>query len=215
MKLFAPAALAAIEDGSAIVSGAVKIACDPPVLVWGGYGILPIGGDQYLGVGDRGLAQVTSAALGGSAQNATLSLSGVDPDILPLLDATELRGASAVLWRLIFNGAGTGLLDAHVYRRGRVDQVTTEETVGGEAMITLSIEGAARGLGRRGGRMRTDADQRLVKATDGSMKHVSYAGEKTLYWGGQPPAPAATATGGVVAGGGGLSGGLSGRSAAF
>lgn len=192
MKIFTAEAQVAIEDGSARVSGALLIACDDPVKVWGGYGTLEIGEHAFLGVGDRALAQVTEAALGGAAQSVTLSLSGVDPDILPLLDADELRDAPAVLWRLIFDGSGRTLLDAHVFRRGRVDLVTTEEVVGGAAIIQVMIEGAARGLGRRGGRMRTDADQRLITPTDGSMKHVSYAGEKTLYWGGQPPARAGT-----------------------
>lgn len=205
MKVFSDEAIAAMEDGSAIVSGAVSIACDPPVLIWGGYGTLDLsafGGEpEYIGIGDRSLAQTTSAALGGTAQAVTLSLSGVDPDVLPLLDADEVRNARAVFWRLIFDGSGTMLLDAKVFTRGRADMLTVDETIGDTATITLMIEGAARGLGRSGARMRTDADQRLIDATDGGMKRVSYAAEKMLYWGGQKPANAGSALGGISPGG--------------
>ena len=44
--------------------------------------------------------------------------------------------------------------------------------------------------------MRSDADQRLIDASDGFFKNVSFAGEKTLYWGGRKPTRAGTAVGG-------------------
>lgn len=206
MKVFPDAALDAMEDGSAIVAGAVSIACDPPVLIWSGYGPLdltPFGGEAgFEGIGQRTLAQTTNAALGGTAQAVTLSLSGVDPDVLPLLDADEVRGARAVFWRLIFDGSGTILLDAKRFTRGRADLLTSEETIGGTATLVLTIEGSARGLGGSGARMRTDADQRLVDPDDGGMKRVSFAREKMLYWGGQKPATAGAALGGISPGGG-------------
>lgn len=208
MKMFTDEALDALEDGSALVSGAVSIACVPPVRVWGGFGPLTIDGEVYDGVGDRGLAQVSSGAIGGAASAVTLSLSGVEAAVLELLDVDQVRRAPVTLRRLIFNGAGTKLLDAQVYTRGRLDQLPTEETIGGEATINAVIETAARGLGRRGGRMRTDADQRLIKPTDGGFKAVSYAGQKTLYWGGKRPANAAAAVGSGNGSNGGFGGGV-------
>lgn len=198
MKSIAPAALDALEAGTAIVGGSIEIGTDPPVRVWSGHGTLTIDGEDYVGIGDRALAQVTGAAIGGAAQGLTLSLSGVDPDVIPLLDADELRGASCVIRRLIADSSGTVLLDAPIFSRGRIDAAPTEETIGGEATIAVAVEGAARGLGRRGGRMRTDADRRLIKPSDGGMKRVSYAGEVVLYWGGQRPSTAASAIPGAV-----------------
>lgn len=214
MKIYSSEALAALEAGEAIVSGAVKIATIPdPVLLWGGYGVLTLGELVFQGVGDHGLAQVAGGALGGAAQGVTLSLSGIDPDVMPLFDATNLRRAPVVIWRLVFSITGKTLLDARVYTRGRVDQVKVRETPGGAAEISVQVEGAARGLGRAGGRMRTDADQRMNDDTDPGFTTVSYAGEKTMYWGGQRPAnagsafPGATGAGfgGGVVGGGALS----------
>lgn len=201
MKVFSAEALAAMIAGTAIVSGAVSIACSDPVAAWGGHGTLDLsayGGESaYLGIGDRGLAQTTNAALGGTAQGLTLTLSGIDPDLVGLITDAQLRGARAVFWRLIFDGSGTRMLDAHVFTRGRVDTAPIEDEVGRVSALMLSIEGPARGLGRRGGRMRTDADQRLVEPTDGGMRHVSYAAQKQLYWGGQRPAQAGAALGGI------------------
>lgn len=127
----------------------------------------------------------------------------VDEQALKLLDAEEVQRAPTTLWRLIFSGDGKRMLDAHVYRRGKLDPVQVRDVIGGEAMLTTSIESAARGLGRKGGRMRTDADQRLIRSTDGFFRNVSYAAEKTLYWGGQKPATVGAAFGGMGQGNGG------------
>ncbi|TXC73970.1 hypothetical protein FSZ31_04410 [Sphingorhabdus soli] len=205
MKLYSPAAIAALEDGTAIVSGAVDIACSPVIRVWGGHGVLTLNGNAYQPLGDRALALVGGASLGGSAQNLTLTLSGIEPDVLELLDADEVRGAGVAFWTLIFDGSGTQLLDAKVHQRGRLDRLPVNETSGGEATISALVESPGRGLGRRTGRMRTDADQRLIKATDGGMRLVSYAGEKQLYWGGKRPVTASgVVNGGAVTGTGSL-----------
>jgi hypothetical protein len=144
--------------------------------------------------------QVAGGALGDAAQNITLTLSGIDPETAALLDATGLGSAPAVLWRLIFDQAGITLLDAQVWQRGRLDTILREEEIGAAAAIRAQIESPAKGLGRRGARMRSDADQRLIDPADGFFKNVSYAGEKTLYWGGRRPARAGSALPG--AGGG-------------
>jgi len=201
MKMFSSAALSAIIAGEAVVSGAVAIlAPTDPAFVWGGYGTLALDGYSFDGVGDRAMAQVSNGALGSAAQNVTLALNGLEPEVLELVDAGEYRSAPVIIWRLIFDGGGTTLLDAHVYTRGRLDLLTRDEVIGGSAMIEAAVEGAARGLRRKGGRMRTDADQRLVKPTDGGFKAVSYAAEKTLYWAGKIPATAGVALGGTSAG---------------
>lgn len=195
MKTLAPAAKAAIVAGEAIVTGAVQITprdAGTPIRVWGGYGVFAISGNDYLPLGDRGFAQQNSNAIGGVAQGMTLTLSGVEADALALLDPDEVKGASVVVYRLIFAGDGKTLLDAHVFDRGRGDTCDTVETVGGPAAIKYAVESAARGLGRSGARMRADSDQRLISATDGYFKNTAFAGEKMLYWGGKKPSRTAS-----------------------
>jgi hypothetical protein len=203
MKSYSDAELDEFEAGTAIVVGAVEILCDPPVRVWSGYAPIDIAGETCLPIGDAGLMQVSSTALGSTDQNVTLTLSGIEPEVLELYDASEVRDAPVTAWEVVFKGDGKTFLGAHVLSRGRLDDLPCDETIGGVAQINAMVETAARGLGRRGGRMRTDADQRLIDPDDGFFKHASYAGEKTLYWGGQKPATAAQALGG---GGFGISG---------
>ena len=204
MRDIAPAALAAIEAGEAVVGGAVEIiGASGPFRVWSGYGEIVLDGQTYAGIGHHGLIQATGGALGGAASAITLTLSGVDVKVLELVEPGEVRDAPVTIRRLIFNGAGSVLLDASVYARGRADTLTREETPGGTATISVNVETAARGLGRRSARMRTDVDQRLITGTDGGFKHVSYAGQKTLYWGGQRPAAAGQGLPNVTAAGSG------------
>lgn len=196
MKSFSTSAMAALESGEAITVGAVEIGSDPIIRVWGGLRPITFDDRTFDPVGDRGLVRVAGGALGSSAQNITLRLSGIEPEILALLDASEVQGAPTVLWRLIFDGAGQQLLDYHVWARGRLDTLPREEEIGGTAAIEGTLETAARGLGRRGSRMRSDADQRLIDPDDGFFKNVAYAAEKKLYWGGRRPSRAGSSVGG-------------------
>lgn len=178
------------------------------IRLWGGYGDADLPSDEgtstFHGIGDRSLGKQINASIGGTAQNLTLTLSGIEPAALEVLDPDEVKGAAAVVRILIYDSAGKTLLGAYVYTRGRVDELRTSEVVGGPASIQLAIEGAARGLGRKGARRRSDADQRLVSSTDGFYRVVSAAPKKTLYWGGKKPS-----TAGGALGGGGSTGGSS------
>lgn len=193
MKYYSPEAQAALDDGSAVSMGAVRLQLSTgPWRVWGGFGELTIAGETYVGLGNQGLVAVAAGQLGAAEQGAELTLSGVDPEVLALVDTLSVRGAPAVISELIFNQAGT-LLAADPHMRGRCDRLPREDIVGGPSTIRLSVEGAVRGAGRRSARMRSDADQRLIDGSDGGFSRVSYAGEKQLNWGGKPPQRAASA----------------------
>lgn len=193
MRTWAGATQTAFDNGDILEAGALAIMTSTPVAYWGGDGNLVIDGVTHIGLGDRFMLSETGGSLGGEEQGAEVILSAVDADIEPLRALAGLRGAPVICRRLIFNGTGATLLETEVRIRGRVDHMPGEETPGGEAIFRLKIEGAARGASRRGGRMRTDADQRLINGTDGGFRRISHAGEVTLYWGGKPPERAASA----------------------
>jgi hypothetical protein len=196
MKTIATAAMQAIEEGTAIVTGAVAITPRSGGAIlrfWGGHGPITFGGHAYKGLGDRALVQRTSNAIGGVAQGLTLTLSGIEPAALALLDPDEVKGASNVLYRMIFASDARTLLDAHVFDRGRGDALTTDEVIGGAAAINYAVESAARGLGRSSARLRSDPDQRLIDPNDGYFRNTDFAGEKMLYWAGKRPARTASA----------------------
>ncbi len=197
MKTYSEETIAALEAGEVITSGAVRIATQEGFRVWGGDGVLTLDGEEYIGIGDRGLVQATASQLGGAEQPLDLVLSGVNSDVIPIVQAAGVRNAPAVVWRLLFNATGSRLLAALPHRRGRVDALPIEDTPGGVAKITARIEGAARGLGRQTGRLRSDADQRLIDPSDGGLQFVTQAPLRVLAWGGKPPARVA---GGVLPG---------------
>lgn len=203
MKTFNPEALAALASGDVITSGAVWFGLDTPLGYWGGHGQLTIGDRAFLGVGNAGLVTVSGGSLGGKAEGAELVLSGIEANVAGSVDWRALRGKSATIYRLIFNGSGARLLDASVYLRGRFDKASLEETPGGLSNIKVGIEGPARGLGRRSERSHSDADQRLISPTDGGLRRISYAGQKDIYWMGKPPVRAGVGFGGSGYGYGG------------
>lgn len=200
MKTLTTEAMAAIEAGEAIVTGAaqiVPISADP-IYVWGGYGLIDYDGNTYQGLGNRAFAQNNAGAIGGSAQAIVLGISSLEPEALGLLDGEEVKHASVVVYRLIFASDGKTLLDWHVFDRGRLDTVESDETIGGTATIKANVESAARSLGRYSARMRSDSDQRLINSDDGYFKNTAYAGEKMLYWGGKKPARAGSVLGNIL-----------------
>lgn len=188
MKLIDLDALAAYRRGDAVIDGALYLASAPTAYaIWGGVGDLIINGVTYSGIGAHMLCQNSSGAIGGSEQNVTVLISGVEPEHMALIEMASLRRAPYVLWRITRDATGRQLLDVQAYSRGRVDQAPVEETPGGTSTISLMLEGAARGMGRNGGRVASDADQRLIDPDDAGLSAVSFAAEKTLYWGGRPP----------------------------
>lgn len=205
MKSIAPAALQALDSGKNIIAGAVAIAANPPVNVWSGHGPINIDGIDFDPIADKGLVRTAGGALGSAARNIDMTLSGIDQETLALLDASEVKDAPTTIYRLIFDESGTELLDWDIWSRGQLDTLLSDFEIGGEAALRATLETAAIALGRRGGRMRSDADQRLIDPLDGFFKNVAFAGEKQLYWNGRRPVRAGTAVGGVR-GSGGFSG---------
>ena len=188
MRSYSSDCQAALDKGEVARAGAVKVVYDGGTFLgWGGNGVLTLDGDDYVGLGDRFLATMFQGQLGSSEIGAAISLSGIDPDVAAGIDLVAARGADVVVWELLFDVSGRTLLDATKALLGRADQLQLEETPGGTSTLTLTVEGASSGLGKSSGRMATDADQRLIKTADGSLKHISYAGQITLYWAGKPP----------------------------
>ena len=191
MRSYSPDCLAALDSGRIARAGAVKVVgATETGQYWGGEGVLTLDGEDYTGLSDRFLATVFQGQLGSSEIGATVNLSGVDPDAAAGIDLVDARGGDVVVWELLFDPSGRTLLDATKAVLGTADQLTLNETPSGTSVLALSVEGASRGLGKSSGRQSTDADQRLIKPTDGSLKHISYAGQITLYWGGERPAQA-------------------------
>lgn len=205
MKTYSSELIAALEGPGVTTAGAVNIATSAGFRVWGGEGTFSINGEDYVGIGDRGLVSETSSQLGGAEQALELVLSGVDSDVIPIIHAANIRNAAALVWRLVFDINGVNCLGAFP-RRGRIDSLSIEDVPGGKAKITARSESAAKNMGRQTGRQRSDADQRALDPTDGGMKWATQAPLRSLAWGGKPPARVSSGIlpGSVTRGGGGV-----------
>lgn len=207
MKTFSAEAIAALASGQVVTAAAVKIEAADPFLAWTGEGVLTLEGEDYIGVGSNGLVTATGSQIGASADAIELMLSGVDPTTIDLTTVIAARDARMTVYRLMFDSSGQVLLDAQVFERGRLDKLQWVETPGGASAIKVTMETAAKGLGRKTGRLTADADQRMIDADDGSLSRVTQAGQLTLAWGGKPPAraggalPTGSVGGGVFDGG--------------
>ena len=162
-------------------------------LTWGGLTYVP-----------GGIVEVSDlpSAIGMTAQRFTITLSashedGLTPDVLRTIEQEDYRDRPVRIYDAYFHPDTGALLDVKGLRRGYVDIIEHIEDDKRGYTLVANCETRALDYNRTNGRMRSDADQRLIKADDGFFKHVSYAAEKQLYWGGKKPAVAGQALGGV------------------
>ena len=187
MKTLSTDAANALAGRRVIQAGALRLALPTVRRFWSGVGTLSISGEDFLGVSARALVSPMSTQIGGVSNGVTITLGGLTPEVAASIENEDYHQASAILWRLIFDENGVNLIQAAVMLRGRLDEVTIRETVGGEASIDFALENSGRDLSRRNSAMRSDSMQRIIGgSSDGSFKHVSTAAEQTLYWGKRP-----------------------------
>ena len=202
MKTLSAEALTAIAGRDLVRAAAIRFNFGTTYRIWSGVGNLVFNSETFVGIDAPALVSPISSSRGGGADGVTLSLSGLDPDVAATIEAEDYQQKPVTIWRCEFaNGraADTGsFLGAAVYLRGRCESVLVSETLGGDATITMQIEGGRRDMSRAGGRMRSDTDQRLLGgSTDGSMRHVSAQETRVLYWG-QIPRQIATVNAGAT-----------------
>lgn len=197
MKELSDEAIAAIGDHRIVRAAAAVFSFGETFRYWSGYGPIEIDSNAYEGIGAVALITPIAQELGGAAEGVTIELSDLDPAIAQGIEAQDYHQKPCVLTELFFNHARTTILGSATLVRGKVDTIVTRDIVGGPSTVRIAIEGPRRDMSRRGARVRSDADQRLLGgSTDGGLKHVSVAGRKTLYWG-KRPATAAAALGGA------------------
>lgn len=187
MKTLPSEALDALDGRELIHGAAVKFAFEEPIRLWSGYGTLEINSENYEGAGQAALITPTSSSIGGANDGLTIDVSGLDPATAQLTEDTDYHQKPVTIYRLIFAPDTRTLLGATTFLRGRVDSITIIETIGGKSSLQLQIEGPRRDMNRRGARIRSDTDQRILGgAGDAGFKHIGTAQRKTLTWGNKP-----------------------------
>ncbi|ETR75071.1 hypothetical protein X566_20165 [Afipia sp. P52-10] len=189
MRTFDPATLAALEAG--LIDERDMILFDFPSGLygfWAGREPMTYQGVQYRGGG--GLIQVDAiAANAGLASFAvTLRLSAIPnteltPDLLATIEQEQYHQRPVTLSVAYIDKAARALISVERIFRGYLDVINHEQEVGALYTLVMKLESKSRDHTRRGYRMRGNADQRLIDANDGGLRHVGRAGETVLQWG--------------------------------
>jgi hypothetical protein len=151
------------------------------VYCWTGAGNITYNGHTYLGVGDFGKLGTITEATDVQAYSTSISLSGIDPNILSeCLTDIEL-GAPATIYFALLDANGSMVGIPYPLFVGTVDAPTIE--TGLEAItISLTLENNLANLQRASMRRYTSADQMRQYPTDTGFKFVEMLNDLALKW---------------------------------
>ena len=144
-------------------------------------------GITFVGAGT--LFQLSS--VGGSSEGAAIPLSirlngdarnGLDASVLAQIETVQYRARPCFVWRAYLHPDTYALISVESVFRGKIDTISHSVTEGGDCYLECVVESNAIDLGRSGYRMRTDVDQRLIDADDGSLAHVQTTATQKIDW---------------------------------
>lgn len=189
MKTLPLEALQMLQGRAPVIGAAAKLVFSPSEIYryWSGFGTIQIDGEDYEGLGARALIAPHQSQIGGAADGLVITLSKLEPAAAAAVEGENYHQKPITIRRLIFAPNRKTLLGSAVFMRGRIDTISQRHKVGEYAAIDVSVEGPRRDMGRSGGRLASNADQRVLGgAGDASLKHVSSVARKTLNWGNRP-----------------------------
>jgi hypothetical protein len=175
---------AALANGTIMPVRLVQITFkSQTIFCWSGPGPLVWNGNTFLGIGSLGRVGAISEGTGVEASGTSLTLSGIDPLILGECMTDIQLGATARIWRGLWNVAAGELLGVPYQAfRGQVDKPSFN--IGGKTLsITLALESRIVNLQRASNRRYTSADQRLAYPTDTGFGWVEQLNDLALVWG--------------------------------
>lgn len=180
---------------------------------------LTFNGQNWYGLG--GLAKISdlSTAQGTAADEATIRLDGTLLSEVPegyedasswlrdILQTDMINRQCRIIELIEDIDTGAPLIGIQRFS-GPIDRTPVDYT---RPELTIRIRSNRQQLGWANGRTRSDADQRRISATDGSLRHIA----DVVARGGKLPWGFIPSGGGVVTGGGGAGGGGAGNDIQF
>ena len=155
-----------------------------PRSCWTGPGPLVWNSVTFLGIGSLGQVSGYQEGTEIEASGVTVQLSGIDPVFLSECLTDIQIGASARIWKGLWQLGPPGSLLGTPYQwfRGQVDKPAFQ--IGAEHLtIGLSLESRIVNLQRASNRKYTSADQRLRYPDDTSMGWVEQLNDLAVVWG--------------------------------
>lgn len=118
-----------------------------------------------------------------SVDQLRVMLSGLLPSINSVLGGVDWHQRPATIYLAFLDDAG-GVVHAMASFSGFLDTIATQDQAGGTSTLEATIESNNRELSRSYGRVRSDADQRSVSASDGFFKYTTAANtDVSINWG--------------------------------
>jgi hypothetical protein len=178
---------------------------------FGGQGKITYGGVDYLGCGPLLKEIAIETTADGTVSQYNLELSGLDPEILATVEAEDYHQKPILRQSAYIDEDGVTMLNVRTVGVGRIDFITRNDYP--KAKLVVTVTGGSQLVKGRGGRRRTDADQRRLAhpVVDRFFERVSGAGQQTRYWGMKNPIRPSGTQG--IGGGGGSSGNTAGPGA--
>lgn len=160
--------------------------------MWSGVGAFAWVGETWLGLGDLTGVGTLDETTEIGASSLTFSLSGVPSGLRALALGQGYRGRPCKLWLAILSADLTTVVGSTLIFGGRMD--TMPLTAGSDTTSSISIVAENRLVDLRRSRPSryTDAEQRLLDATDTGLSRIAKLAERPFHWGVAAPARAAS-----------------------
>ena len=155
-----------------------------PVYLWSGLGTISWNSHNWLGIGTLGGISTIGEGSTVEAKGITLTLSGFDATLLPLV-MTEFQLALPVTVYLGLFNAGALIADPIPGFVGRMDQPIVQVD-GKTAIININCESRLMDMNFAVKRRYTADDQQRDWPGDLGFQFISEIIEMTLYWGSAP-----------------------------
>jgi hypothetical protein len=152
------------------------------VWCWTGVGNLVWNSQTFVGVGSFAKLGTISEGTDVQAFGTSVTLSGIDPDLLGSSMTGMVPGSQAQLWFGLLSDAGTIIGSPYQLFRGTMDKVSISAGVD-SISITLALETKMLDHSRASNRRYTQADQRTRYPTDSSMAGVEALNDQAINWG--------------------------------
>jgi hypothetical protein len=155
-----------------------------PMRIWPGFGPLVAGGETWSGTNDLLSISGIETPIGGSAPETTLTLSGVNPDLIAagLEASSEVKGRTAIVYLQFFDDAWQPLDSPYAVMTGVMDRMSIKATGPETRQVSVNVEWlfTRRAISPFG--YLSDRDQRSLYAGDRGLEQMPAMQNKSVNW---------------------------------
>ena len=135
----------------------------------------------WMGVGNMGSVSAVGEGEELKMYGCTLSLTGLDPDLIAISLSSGYQGKPATIWMAPLNSNYQILVDPVIIFRGRMDTMPVE--LAETATIQLTVESRLTDWEKPRMRRYNTYDQQLEYPDDKGFEFVTQMAEKEIVWG--------------------------------